>query len=86
MRRILKYSLADAFLGVYFIPGVVRVLHVGLQDDKPFIWVEADDQEDLSSASGFTVYPTGGYPHGEHVGTFFMDDGALVFHVYRTPR
>lgn len=82
MRRIHKYPITEGFMRRVSIKGVVKVLHVAAQNGTPCIWVEFEENDNV--VRSYQVLPTGGYPEAgaRHVGSFLMDDGDLVWHVY----
>lgn len=63
-----------------------RVLHVGVQNNLPFMWLERTRLADASTTIGTYVVTTGGTvpPFCEYAGTFTLDDGGSPFvgHVY----
>ena len=84
MAMIYKYPLAPGHTELR-MPKGAQVLTVQLQNGNPCMWVKVDpgaEQEDRA----FDVYGTGhdmpDDPRMIYVGTFQMDRGALVWHVF----
>lgn len=65
------------------MPADARVLHVATQNDEPYLWVELDPDAPRVVRL-FTCVGTGAPipPDCVHVGTFTIDAGRYVFHVY----
>jgi len=63
-----------------------RIVHVGEQHDQPCIWVDHDPQPEHTAKVrlAFEIVGTGHRvpSSGKHVGTFMVDGGTFVFHVY----
>lgn len=92
MRVVYKYALPAGPVQDIEMPAGAIVLTVQSQRDEPFIWAEVDPDAPKFFRR-FRTYPTGSpmdegspmqdwkkYPY--YVGTFQLNDGALVFHVY----
>lgn len=69
-----------------------RVLSVGVQNDKPMMWVLVDTLDKRIEKRKFIVIGTG-HETDElrdcrfgFVGTFQLDGGALVFHLFESSR
>lgn len=84
-RRVYKYPLPIEDLVTIEMPEGARVLHVGEQQDRAFLWALVDPYAPKEVRS-FRVAGTGHAIHGfcrhPHVGTFLMKGGHLVFHVF----
>jgi len=82
MKRIFKYELHHAE-NSFDIPCIHKVLKVGVQDGKVYLWAEIDDQSRMSKKS-FEAVPTGGalpdFSFLKYAETVFL--GPLVFHIY----
>lgn len=78
--KIYKYNLP----GLMELPAGYTVLHIECQGDSPTVWCAVDPEAPLSPA-GIIVLPTGAdIPDGaQHLGSFLMMNGALVWHVFR---
>jgi len=69
------------------MPQDAKYLHVGAQGDQMFIWAEVDTDSSMIEHT-FEVFSTGSEMYENmgverrHIGSFMMNDGALVFHVY----
>ena len=89
MRTIYKYQFqVNDFLEIN-LPVDSKVLTVQMQNDVPSIWVEQDPEREKYKQK-FAIFGTGqnmgradGYGTLEYVGTFQMNDGGLVFHLYK---
>lgn len=84
-RAIWKYPL-NGPTPVLEMPEAATVLHVGTQNDRPYLWAIGSPTAPKEKRA-FHVYGTG-HPidlvnaPSRHVGTFFIDNGAYVFHVF----
>ena len=87
-RSIFKYPLAVDDDVTVQMPDGATPLHVGVQRGRPCIWAEVDPSAE-PVPHHFRVYGTGHPMHdkpGEvYIGTFMLQDDALVFHVYEAP-
>lgn len=81
MRTVHKFPvpITDSF--TLDIPKSHKVVHLGLQDGEPFMWIEVDTDTD---ARGFVFHVEGtGHrvaPHTDYVGSLIMPP--FVWHVY----
>jgi hypothetical protein len=86
MRTIWKFPLKPAVQEIT-MPRGARVLTVQTQFGEPQLWAEVDTDAPTEQRE-FAVVGTG-HPMpedpGEYIGTFQIDDGSLVFHVYASP-
>lgn len=84
MRAIHKFPLAPPF--IIPMPADAKIIHVGEQDNFPFLWAELDT-DGVYVKRNFLVLGTGHpFPkhvtRWEHLGTVKLDDGAIMIHVY----
>lgn len=86
MRIIYKYALPVMGVQEIEMPKGAAVLTVQAQRNDPFIWVDVAPNAPKVKRR-FRTYGTGQpmkdwheFPH--YVGTYQLNDGALVFHVY----
>ena len=82
MKTIYKFPLALSGLSVS-LPAEAKLLCVQMQREQPFLWVELTPNGPLFERN-FVIVGTGQVvpPNSNYIGTFQMDGGALVFHVY----
>lgn len=87
MNTIYKYQLQPG-RNEFRMPVHAQVLAVQLQYGNPCMWAKVDpaaEQEDRT----FDIYGTGHEmpddPRLMYVGTFQMESGALVWHVFEVP-
>lgn len=78
-----RIPIEDDFL--IEMPSGSKPLHVGVQADQPFLWALTDPKQPASKFQ-FKLCGTG-HPRDdlfgfEHIGTFMLHDGALVFHLF----
>lgn len=89
MKTIYKYDIVAPAFGIVEGP-IVKLLHVGVQDNSIKVWAEVDT--DLPNRK-FQFIPVGtGWNLGSgsstvldthmYIGTVLMEDGNLVFHIY----
>lgn len=80
-----KYELEVTDEQVVMMPAYATVLTVHVQKGQPCVWVKADSQATALVERRFFIHGTG-HPvnsrAGRYVGTFQLDGGALVFHVF----
>jgi hypothetical protein len=86
MQAIWKFQLRYADKNVIAMPKGAKVLCVQSQKEVPCVWaVVPDTDAEVMQERTFTIYGTG-HQHesisGEYVGTFQLQGGALVFHVF----
>lgn len=84
MKRIFKYQLLVTHDQTIKLPKGARVLSVGAQGNKVFLWALVDDKEEIESVP-FTILGTGEVADVEHctfLGTVMLYDGELVLHVF----
>lgn len=84
MKAIYKYQIPVRDRVGIAVPGLIKWLFVAVQRETPCIWalVDTDEpiQRHLLHVRG-TGHPFDG-TEGEHLGSFLLDGGALVFHVF----
>jgi hypothetical protein len=82
--RIYKYPLETVDSQVVNLPKFSRILCLQIQDSSPFIWAMVyPDKETVPIR--FRTYGTGheaDEPHLSYLGTYQLEDGKLVFHVF----
>ncbi len=87
MRTIHKYLLLPGDQTVVQTYEGAKVLCVQTQHGDPHIWLEVDRTQPLTRRT-FHVFGTGhqipDHFQGAYVGTFQLNGGQLVFHVYGT--
>lgn len=86
MRTIHKYLLLPGDQTVIQTYEGAKVLCVQMQHGDPHVWLEVDTQQPLTRKT-FRVYGTGhelpsAFGPSYYVGTFQLNNGELVFHVY----
>ena len=87
MNVIWKWTLTPGSTDLH-MPADSKVLAVQMQGGQPQLWALVDDHNPKVWRT-FDVYGTGhAVPgnHGAYVGTFQMDSGALVWHVFESTR
>lgn len=84
MKTIHKYTL-EAYPSEYLIPKDAKFLSVQVQHGKPRMWFLVDPEAKLERRrfSGFgTGHEVSTEGLKDFLGTFQLDEGALVFHVF----
>lgn len=82
--KIYKYPLYVQEGAEITMPKGAQVLCVQEQNNRPYIWA-LTDPERPDETRRFSVYGTSWdvtSPPGKYVGTFQLDNGSLVFHVF----
>lgn len=76
-----QFPLDDQF--ALDMPVGAKILHVGVQMERPCIWALIDDAAP-SVSRGFSLRGTGHPANGvgKHIATFGMAGGTLVFHLF----
>lgn len=84
-RIIKKLALNEVSQAIKVSAGAFKVLEVHHQRNVPTIWYETLEQVVVPVEVTFTLVPTGdAVPQGsEHIGTVFLNDTNVVFHVYQ---
>lgn len=85
MKKIYKYSFEVQDKVTIRIPRNSTILIVQTQRDTPCLWALVDPDEELCDFV-FRIFGTG-HPIdpdliGDYIGTFQMDEGRLVFHIF----
>lgn len=86
MKRIYKYPIQITDEQIIQMPENAEILHVNIQHNQAFIWAMIDPEEDEEDVE-IRVYGTG-HPVQEckelsYLGTVFIQNGDLVFHVFK---
>ena len=80
-----KFPLRTTDRQEIYLPVSAKVLTVQVQHGTPCLWALVDEDADLTKHS-LTIVGTG-HPVGsvgEYIGTYQLDSGALVFHVFNS--
>lgn len=84
-----KYPLPCAGSTEIPMPRGAKVLTVQTQNHQPVLWARVDTNEWMFESRVFHIRGTG-HPfdghEGEYVGTFQLEGGRLVFHVFEDAR
>lgn len=84
MRQIWKFQLETTDLQSVEMPDGAKVLTVQVQHGTPCIWAECDTEAEKEKR-WFRTFGTG-HPMpdkpGEYIGTYQLNGGDLVFHVF----
>ena len=85
MKTILKFTLKmDASYQDIEMPKNAKIIHTAEQFGLPCIWAEVNTQNELEFRK-FRFDPTGfetNEIYGVHVGSFLLEDGRFVLHLY----
>ena len=84
METIWKYELETTDHQELELPLAAKVLTVQMQNGKPCLWALVDTEEQKAGQS-ICIFGTG-HPVefvGDYLGTYQLNDGALVFHVFK---
>jgi len=88
MKTIYKYEVKPGEFTVE-MPANSQVLTVQAQYNSAFIWALVDTDNLPIITRRFFSVPTGGnwtgHPHYIYVGTFQLEGGTLVFHLFEAP-
>jgi len=82
--HIWKYQIAISDVQTIEMPAGAKILSLQTQDGTPCIWALCNEEASKELRT-FTMYGTGHIIHkdpGTFIGTFQMDGGELVFHVF----
>lgn len=84
-RIIQKLALTEVSQTIKASAGAFKVLEVHQQHNVPTVWYETLEHAVVPVEVTFTLVPTGGeVPQGgEHIGTVFLNDTDVEFHVYQ---
>jgi len=81
---IWKYPLEITDEQTVTMPKVATILHVGTQDNKPYLWAlvnpKSEDANYLVITRG-TGQPVKAFS-GKYIGTYQINNGEFVFHVF----
>lgn len=83
---IWKYEIEPTDVQQIELPIGAEILCVQTQFDKPCIWALVDPKQELEPIGVFTYgtghpIPTEPYKH-KYIGTYQLEGGSLVFHVF----
>ncbi len=82
--RVFKYPLAAMSRQIVQMPKDAAILDLQVQGSVPTIWALVNPMSSFESRI-FTIYGTGRdmpVNPGKYIGTFQLDDGVLVFHLF----
>lgn len=83
MRTVWKHTLGPGPITTIDVTCGARIVHVDVQLDLPRVWVDLDPEAHAQQQRVWIVGTGGAVPEGaEHVGSFLVDGGMFVFHVY----
>ena len=80
-----KYEIPLGDVFTASLPQGARMLAVQVQRGIPCLWAEVDRQANMVPRRFYvrgTGHPMGAARASDHVGTFQLSDGDLVFHLY----
>jgi hypothetical protein len=83
--RIFKYKLKIPGRQKIEMPSNSKLLTVQVQRREPMLWALVDDEDSKTIDREIAIFATGeALPdgRGEYLGTFQIDEGRLVFHVF----
>lgn len=86
MKTIYKYELSVEDEQIIEMPYLHQILSLQVQYGKPCIWVLVDLSVSTMENVKFVTYGTGHQVKPEidkYVGTYQLNDGLLVFHVFK---
>ncbi len=86
MESIYKYELSHVLSQIIKMPSVHQILCVQIQREKPCLWVKVDLDSERQDVQ-INIYGTGHIHekiHGQYIGTFQMDEGVCIFHVFES--
>ena len=85
--RVWKYELPLEGQPEVTMPIGAEVLHIGVQGNVPYLWARVDPRDPVGTRR-FLLVGTG-HPvpdSATHLGTFMLDDGRFVGHVFEARR
>lgn len=85
MQRVFKYPLHATGEQSVPLPHGAQILCVQTQRGTPCLWALIDDTAPTGVYRTITIYGTGQPIYrspGKYIGTFQINDGSLVFHVF----
>lgn len=83
--RIWKVTLRAEDIQNFAMPRGAKPLTVQVQGGEPQLWFQVDEKEPMIERRTFATYGTGNpIPNepGNYIGTYQVQQGLLVFHVY----
>lgn len=88
-KAVWKFPIPVDDVAKILMPKGAKILHVAEQFGIPCIWALVDTDPSVTkvirefrfSGTGHTIYD---HQIGEHIGTFVMQGGQLVFHIFET--
>lgn len=86
MKTIYKYQLDVTDVQTLHIPKNSKILNIQTQREIPCIWALVDTNEKIEDRK-IKIYGTGhecGPGREEYIGSFQLENGALVFHVFES--
>lgn len=86
MKTIYKYQLDVTDVQTLHIPKNSKILNIQTQKNTPCIWALIDTDNDIEDRK-FAIYGTGNECsscYEEYIGTFQIENGSLVFHVFES--
>lgn len=86
MDKIWKYTLEITDKQSICMPEVSIMLDVRLQNGSPCLWVRVDPSSPYVFKEFITHVTGQDVPHetGNHIGTYQLNGGSLVFHVFES--
>lgn len=85
MRTVWKYTLENVNIQKIKMPRTADILHVAVQAGVPCLWAEVtpdtpeEERTILILGTGHVIPP---WTTRRYIGTFQLQDGVLIFHVY----
>ena len=82
-KTIWKFPIAVRDKVTMTMPEGAEIIHVAMQGEQPTMWAIVDPSA-MQISRHFYIFGTGNQIQSpsKHVGTFFMLDGTLVWHVF----
>ena len=87
MKTVWKFRIPLGNVVSIQMPRGAEILHVAEQHDYPCMWVLVDPVEPMQNREfrfAGTGHPIEDHHAGQFIGTFFMQMGGLVFHIFET--
>ena len=84
MIKIVKYALEQGPYQEVVMPKGANIISHGVQENEPFIWVEVDPNK-VHVDRKFRIFITGDNIYEtplKYIGTFLLDYGHSVLHLY----
>lgn len=85
MQAIWKFPIDPTTSEKFAMPAGANILCVQVQHGMPCVWALVPDIDAKPTVRTIRTYGTG-HPHeaisGRYIGTYQLDGGALVFHVF----